>query len=203
METLLAAMLLFCAPQDSSGLIMRRDSSMRSVYRVEATLMGAIQATRYADKPTLVSAGTLFPGTSFGGRLMWHPDHLLSVGLYSGYVTFSREHLSLTDEKGSPQDVTLDLTGIPVQVVVAMQPGNFQFGVGLGVYFLTSHTSVNNTERFSSSDYTYGATTWLAYDVRLTSFLTVGPEIGVHLLSHTGLTTGMVGLRVKVDLLTY
>lgn len=201
MEALLAALLIVCAPQDTTR-IMRSDSSMRDVYRVEATVMGAMQATRYENRPTLVSAGQVFQGTSFGGRLMWHPDHLLSIGLYSGFVTFSRERLMLNDFNGAPQDIVVDLTGIPVQLVVAMQPGRFQFGVGLGVYFLTSHTTVNG-EKFSSSDYTYGATTWLAYDFPLTSALTVGPEIGLHVLSHTGLSSAMAGLRVKLDLLTY
>ena len=201
MEALLAALIIVCAPQDST-LIMRRDSSMRSFYRVEATIVGAFQATRYADRPTLVSAGQVFPGTTFSGRLMWHPDHLLSVGLYSGFVTFSRERLTVNDADGVQQDIVLDLTGIPVQVVVAMHPGHFQFGVGLGIYFLTSHTAVNGG-KFSSSDYTYGATTWLAYDVPLTTALTVGPEIGLHVLSQTGLSTGMVGVRFKLDLLTY
>ncbi len=202
MEALLTALLLMCPPPDTAS-IMRRDSTMRSFYRVEATIVGSVQATRYADRPTLASAGNVFLGTTFGGRLMWHPDHLLSVGVYSGFVTFSRENLSVSDFNGVRQDVTLDLTGIPVQVVVAMHPGNFEFGVGLGVYFLTSHTMVNRTGKFSSSDYTYGASTWLGFDAHLTDVLTVGPEIGLHVLSHTGLTTGMVGVRIKVDLLTY
>lgn len=201
MEAFLAALLIVCAPQDTAN-IMRRDSSLRSYYRVEATVVGAIQATRYENRPTLVSAGQVFQGTSFGGRLMWHPDHLLSVGLSSGFVTFSRERLKVDDFNGVPQDIVVDLTGIPVQVVVAMQPGHFQFGIGLGMYFLTSHTSVNGG-KFSSSDYTYGATTWLAYDYPLTSALTVGPEIGLHVLSNTGLSSAMVGVRLKLDLLTY
>lgn len=176
---------------------------MRSKYGVELTIVGSIQATRYADKPTAFSKYSIFPGTTFSGRLMWHPDHLLSVGLYGGFVTFSREDITVTDANGVRQDLTLDLTGIPAQLVVAMQPGNFQFGIGLGVYFLTSHTVVNKTERFSSSAYEYGMSSWLAYDARLTEAVTLGPEIGVHALSSMGVTIGMVGLRIKVDLLTY
>ncbi|MDZ4745460.1 MAG: hypothetical protein SGJ05_05605 [bacterium] len=201
-ESILAALLIVSASPDTTT-IMRSDSSLRHAYRVEATIGGLIQATRYPDKPTQLSNSNVFPGTTFFGRLMWHPDHLLSVGVYSGFVTFSREKVTAPDENGVRQDITLDLTGIPAQVVFAMQPGNFQFGLGLGVYFLTSHTTVNNAERFSSSDYEYGVSSWLAYDFRLHDAITLGPEIGLHVLSNMGVTCAMVGVRFKVDMLTY
>lgn len=202
MELLLAAMLFMSTPIDSSS-IMRKDGSLRNEYTVEVTLIGALQATRYSDKPTILSKETGFLGSNVAARLMWHPDHLLSVGLYSGFITFSRENLSVTDSNGVRQDITLDLTGYPAQAVVAMHPGHFQFGIGLGVYLLTTHTTVNNSEKFESSAYEYGASVWLGYDFELTKAFTLGPEIGLHVLSNIGITSATVGIRAKLDVLTY
>lgn len=202
MDALFAALLIVCSPVDS-GMVMRKDSTMRSMYHVEAAIVGSVQATRYVDKPTPFSNVSVFPGTNFSGRLMWHPDHLLAVGLYTGFITFSRENITVTDANGARQDLTLDLTGIPAQVVVAMQPGHFEFGVGIGVYFLTAHTSVNNTERFSSSDHAYGVSGWFGYNFNLTEAITLGPEVGLHVLSNIGITSGIVGIRIRMDLLTY
>lgn len=192
-----------CAQTDTMQLVQRKDRTLRGLYSVEATITGAIQATRYEDKPTVFSRVNVFPGSTFSGRLMWHPDHLLSVGVYSGFVTFSRENITSTDTAGRVQNLTLDLTGIPAQMVVAMAPGHFQFGLGLGVYFLTSHIRVNDNEQFESSSYEYGVSSWLAYDFQITDAIALGPEIGAHALSSMGVASGMIGLRLKIDLLTY
>lgn len=202
MHALLAALMMVCSPQDTS-IVETKPRTLRGLYTLEATVVGSAQLTRYEERPTQFSKTNLFPGSTFGGRLMWHPDHLLSIGVYSGFVTFSREDIMVLDTAGNPQKVTLDLTGIPAQVVFAMAPGNFQFGLGLGVYFLDSHISVNDGERVGSDAYEYGVSSWLAYDFHITDAISFGPEIGLHALSSMGVACGMVGLRLKVDVLSY
>jgi hypothetical protein len=66
-------------------------------------------------------------------RIMWHPDHLLKVGLETGHITFF--NYTLTDSAGHKGKVALEAT--PVLLVWSMSVTNhLNIFAGSGAYFL-------------------------------------------------------------------
>jgi len=70
-------------------------------------------------------------------RVMWQPEHLLRIGLESGYNSlFSYEESNIDTEFG-PTDAQSSVTSIPLLFVVAMQiTPAFDISVGIGPSFL-------------------------------------------------------------------
>ena len=70
-------------------------------------------------------------------RVMWQPEHLLCIGLESGYNSlFSYEESNIDTEFG-PTDAQSSVTSIPLLFVVAMQiTPAFDISVGVGPSFL-------------------------------------------------------------------
>ncbi|RYD98311.1 MAG: hypothetical protein EOP50_05040 [Sphingobacteriales bacterium] len=66
-------------------------------------------------------------------RIMWHPDHLLKVGLESGHITFFR--YGLTDSAGKKGSISLEAT--PLLLVWSMSVSErLNIFAGSGAYFL-------------------------------------------------------------------
>jgi hypothetical protein len=68
-------------------------------------------------------------------RLMWHPDHLIKVGVETGYMTFVS--YSLRDSMGNRGRVRLDAVPVLVEWTMALTK-RFNVFAGSGVYFLTT-----------------------------------------------------------------
>jgi len=68
-------------------------------------------------------------------RLLWHPDHLLKLGLETGYVRFYS--YGLTDSAGNRGRISLD--AVPVLLVWSMSVSrHLNIFAGTGGYFLQS-----------------------------------------------------------------
>lgn len=104
--------------------------------------------------PTYVQTSTskINPVTTF--RLMWFPDHLLKVGLETGYFTFYS--YTLTDSVGNKGKVSLN--AIPVLLVWSMSiTKHFNIFAGSGAYFLD--TKLDYLSKTSSRKFSVG---WMA-----------------------------------------
>lgn len=87
-------------------------------------------------------------------RLMWHPDHLIKLGLETGYMTFVS--YTLEDSLGNRGKVQLDAIPVLIEWTMALTR-RFNVFAGSGVYFLKS--SVDYAGKSSSSKLSIG---WMA-----------------------------------------
>lgn len=188
---------------DSTNAAQRQMPSSDSVqprYQFEFTVVGTIGVTRYEDNPTRFSTTNRFRGFTGLLRAMWHPDHLLSIGVTSGYIVLSEETFVSGTAGLLESESEVQLTAFPILLTFAMQPGNLQVGAGVGAYMLTSATRIAGEEKFTSSDFELGVHTWAGYDVDLFSGFSVGPEVSLHVLSNRGIGAFHAGIRVQYDL---
>jgi len=174
--------------QDSTGL-----------YRLRLSVSGGVQRSYFREQRAPGIESTQSNGASFLARGLWHPNHLLSVGLVSGYVTFAQDRT--TAEGGQP--VELALTGIPLHIAFAMQTYGFQVGAGVGGYQLVSSTSINGRDKTVGSQFELGVHAWLAYTLMLSDRLGLGAEVSTHTLSYRGITSIAPHLRLEYVLVTY
>jgi hypothetical protein len=109
---------------------------------------------------------------SFTGRVMWEPEHLLSVGIETGYYRL------YTFNTPPPNQVHIANSAIPIQVVISMkflQTFYFNFSMGQSVLLNKIHTEENgnfSASSFSLADFS-GA---LGYRHRLSDRFSIGAE---------------------------
>lgn len=194
----------YCQQSDSSKIAPQLEPISDSVtarYQFEFTVVGTIGVTRYEDNPTRFSSTNRFRGFAGLLRAMWHPDHLLSIGVTSGYILLSEETFASGTAGLLESESEVQLTAFPILLSFSMQPGNLQIGAGVGAYMLTSATRIAGEEKFTSSDFELGVHTWAGYDFDVFSGFSVGPEVSLHVLSNRGIGAFHAGIRVQYDLL--
>ena len=102
-------------------------------------------------------------------RVMWHPDHLLRLGVETGYVTFYT--YTLKDTVGK-----VALNAIPFLVEWSMPiTKRFNAFVGTGVYFLNSNLKYDG--KASSSKASLGWVAAVSYTLPLTKTLGIATEL--------------------------
>lgn len=170
-----------------------------STFRVRATAFAGLMTTIYDLPPTTQSSSTTYLGNALGGRLVWHPNHLLAVGVQSGFVFFSADDLIIDGVESG----RAGLAAVPLHLVVTMSSRRFEFGIGLGLYQLQSIWRLRGVQRAESSEYEYGINPWVGYDFPISDRLTLGPEIGAHILSNRGVKAFQIGIRVTMDVVRY
>jgi hypothetical protein len=126
-----------------------------------------------------------FNANSFNAtaKIMWQPEHLLRVGIESGYLSFySYKQSSFTSEYGTT-DIKSSLSAVPIILVFAMELfDKLEVSSGVGVYFLFSEIeSFNN--KVSSSVFSNGYYSSLAYSHPLNNDLSIGGELKYYYLS--------------------
>lgn len=119
-----------------------------------------------ADIPSTVRRG----GISGSFRVMWHPDHLLRVGLETGWTRFFSYTLRGTSEGN------LYLNGIPLLLVFSMPIGErLHVFVGAGGYFVSSKLEFEKTVRVQ--EFSQGWMVAAAYVFPITSSLGLATEL--------------------------
>ena len=109
---------------------------------------------------------------SFMGRLMWEPEHLLSVGIESGYY---RLYTMNTPE---PTHAHIANTAIPIQIVVSMKfLKTFYFDFSMGQSILLNKVNSETNGNFDASTVSladFSGT--LGYRYRFKNRISVGAE---------------------------
>lgn len=170
------------------------------VYRLRMTAAGGLQRSFFAQPRTQFDGGRTADGASLVIRALWQPEHLLSVGLVSGFTTISRDRL---DNPLGDGRVELTLSAIPLQMAFAMRFAGFEVGTGVGGFLLISTAAVRAETTTASSQFEIGVSAWLGYTVQLTDRLGVGGEVCLHNLSYRRVTSVAPQLRLRYDLFTY
>lgn len=188
------------AQSDSTAVV--DTTAGRGDYHVELMLIGGMGATRYKEPPSVVNDQTTFRGWNANVRLMWHPDHLLGMGVMSGYQVFSRETIEAGSIPDVAEDVTLELSSVPIHIAFEMRPLHIRFGAGIGVYILMSQL-IESTGTTYSSDLAYGGSAWLGYEFDITDHLHIGPDLVLQVLSDRGISNLSAMIVLRYDLLSY
>jgi len=116
-------------------------------------------------------------------KVMWQPEHLLRVGIESGYLSFySYKQGGFTSEYGTT-DVKSSLSAIPIILVFAMELfDRLEVASGVGVYFLFSEIDSYNN-KVSSSVFSNGYYASLSYFHSLNHDISIGGELKYYYLS--------------------
>jgi hypothetical protein len=201
MKNVLAALLALCATVTYlKGAPDSTDVVPTGVYRLRLTAAGGIQRSFFAEPRTQFESGRTSNGASIVVRALWQPEHLLSVGLVSGFTTIASDRL---DTPMGEDRVELTLSAIPMQLAFAMRFAGFEVGTGIGGYLLISTASVQNEVATASSQFEIGVSAWLGYTAQLTDQLGIGAELCLHNLSYRRITGIAPQVRLRYDLFTY
>jgi hypothetical protein len=84
-------------------------------------------------------------GVSGTIRLMWEPEHLLSIGIESGYLQLYDFNSKVSLGNGNIFNVSSDLTAVPIITVFSMELfENFKLSIGSGIFILLSNVDALN-----------------------------------------------------------
>lgn len=117
--------------------------------------------------------------TGFGGmfRLMWNPEHLLSLGLETGY-----QHLYSIESGGVPTefgttDFSASMTAIPINMAFAMKvTDQIKIRGGSGVYLLSNSGEIFG-EPLESSQISIGMQGGVSYATPVGKDISIGAEV--------------------------
>jgi len=115
-------------------------------------------------------------------RLMWEPEHILSVGFESGYLRLYDISTHRTIN-GTTFKASSELTAVPIITVFSMELfENFKFSVGSGIFLLTSKVDALGNP-VNSNQVSTGVLASGSYHYPLSSTISLGGEIKYYLIN--------------------
>ena len=177
-------------------------TAIDTTYRVELHLIGGFGGTKYVEPPSRYSTRETFFGYNVNARIMWHPDHLLSVGVMSGYQVFSTEIFSADNHEELEEDLRLELSSVPIHLAFEVRPLNIRFGAGIGAYLLLSQLEERNQITYSW-DVAYGGSAWVGYAFTPVPRVRIGPDVVLQVLSDRGIANLSAMITLQYDLIVY
>jgi hypothetical protein len=139
----------------------------------------------------------------YTGRLMWKPEHLLSIGIESGYVPLYWIETKDAQSVFGATDITIWLDMIPIILVLTMDiDTNFKIIGGLGEFLLLSEVESFNNEVLSkswSTGYEMGA----AYMKPVSRNWQIGGEMKLYYISKLQDFDLLLQLSLSYNLLSY
>lgn len=136
-------------------------------------------------------------------KIMWQPEHLLRVGIESGYLSFySYRQTGFKSDYGTT-DVKSSLSAVPIILVFAMELfDNLEVSSGVGIYFLLSEIDSYNN-KVSSSVFSNGYYTSLSYFLPMNHDISIGGELKYYYLSKIEDADLSLQLTLKYSFLEY
>lgn len=116
-------------------------------------------------------------GFSATMRVMWNPEHLLSIGLETGYQYIYLYSYEGFDTEFGTTDISASMYTVPIFIVFAMKVlPNLKLSAGSGAYLL-----YNSGEAFGdaleSNQLTIGAHTGVSYTYPINNSMAIGGEL--------------------------
>ncbi|NWF88389.1 MAG: hypothetical protein HXY50_02900 [Ignavibacteriaceae bacterium] len=136
-------------------------------------------------------------------KIMWQPEHLLRVGIESGYLSFySYKQTGFTSEYGTT-DVKSSLAAVPIILAFAMELfDRIEVSSGVGIYFLFSEIDSYNNN-VSSSVFSNGYYASLSYFHPLYRDISIGGELKYYYISKIEDADLSLQLTLKYSFLEY
>ena len=116
-------------------------------------------------------------------RLMWEPEHLLSIGIESGYLQLYNLSTQRSLGNGNSFNVSSELTSVPIMIVFSMELiENFKLSAGSGIFLLTSKVDALNNP-VNSNLVSTGTLASGSYYYPLSYTISLGGEIKYFLIN--------------------
>jgi len=116
-------------------------------------------------------------------RLMWEPEHMLSIGIESGYINLYQFDTQSASALGNTFEVSSSLTAVPILTIFSMEIfENLKISVGSGIFILTSKVDALNNP-VQSDLVSTGALASGSYYYPLSRTISVGGEIKYYLIN--------------------
>lgn len=198
--------ILFLALFASDVWSQRTDSLLQKdpgPYTVEASLSAGPMVSLFRELRSPVSSDGAVFGSSVFGRVMWHPSRLISFGVASGYVLFSREDFSniIPSLKDTVVPGSATITAIPLQVAGSMQKYGFELGIAVGPYLMMIELMDEDVTR--ASRFELGMTSFASYKWNLNDNLYIGPQLRCIYMAYHGILSFVAEFSVQYNVLTY
>jgi hypothetical protein len=116
-------------------------------------------------------------------RLMWEPEHLLSIGMESGYLQLYDFNSQRSFENDTTINVSSELTAVPILFVFSMELfENLKLSVGSGMFILTSKVDALNNP-VNSDQISTGVLGAVSYLWPLSHSISLGGEVKYYLIN--------------------
>ena len=116
-------------------------------------------------------------------RLMWEPEHLLSIGIESGYLQLYDISTQLTIQDTITFNGSSELTAVPILAVYSMELfKNFKLSFGSGMFLLTSKVDALGNP-VNSNQVSTGVLGSASYYYPLSRSISLGGEIKYYLIN--------------------
>ncbi len=116
-------------------------------------------------------------------RLMWEPEHLLSIGIESGYLHLYDINTQVTYQDTITFNGSSELTAVPILTVFSMELfENFIISVGSGMFLLTSKVDALGNP-VNSNQVSTGVLGSASYYHPLSHTISLGGEIKYYLIN--------------------
>lgn len=172
-----------------------------SIYRVELHAEFGPMASAFVRGRELPShANEVALGYNGAVRIMWHPDHLLAVGLLCGYEQFISEQYTVTDAQ-SIRSVHGRLNAVPFMFDVSLEDAHFELGVGLGACIISTVLVEGTTAR--SSRIEVASNLHATYFSSIATGLYLGAELRATYLAYRGIFALAPQIDLRYDILRY
>lgn len=116
-------------------------------------------------------------------RVMWEPEHLLSLGIESGYVQLYDISTQITYQDSIQFNGSSELNGVPIMAVYSMELfENLKLSVGSGIFLLTSKVDALGNQ-VNSNQVSTGVLVSSSYYHPLSHTIFLGGEVKYFLIN--------------------
>jgi hypothetical protein len=182
------------------SLCIAQSSSERKEYSVEVHLAAGPSINIFIDR--LVPPGKSKNTIGYLGlaRLMWHPDHKLSVGLLTGRELIASERYTIEDSSGR-YDISATLSSTPMMIDVAVNFGELEIGTGLGAFLM--HSRLEDEGLSEGTRIELGSILHANYAFTISEDLTLRAQFAFSYHSYRGIYTLSPQIGLHYDVYTY
>ncbi len=166
-------------------------------YRLMLITTGSATASRVDRSLEVDKAELSRSSLAFSARIMLQPDHLLAVGLESGWLPIS--HMLVKSDATLAAGTTLTLSAIPLLCVFSMEKYGVEISGGVGSFSYRVDVE-SQASTITSSDWEIGWCAGAAYRMGITKSLLIGAEARVYAIPERSVTVSCAGLRLQYQL---
>jgi len=110
-------------------------------------------------------------------KVMWNPEHLLSLGLETGYQYLYSINITNYETEYGSSDLSASMYTIPVFIVIAMKiTPNIKLSAGTGMYMLYNSGELFNNS-LKSNQLSIGAHIGASYTYPINNSVSIGGEL--------------------------
>jgi hypothetical protein len=173
-----------------------KDTTYKLTLSIGAGFSRNLTVNQYIPPGSTLERG----GFGFSARAEWQAEHLLAIGVESGFLRIS----SLTLAPDSLNDAQVSLNALPLLLVFSMKKSGVEFSAGIGYYRYSVVTELKKTGfRGGSSSFELGYMLSGAYVCSLSERLETGLEVKWHSITERSVSSVLVLARLNWRIVVY